>query len=293
MSQTTLVSTEQLAQRMAEWRIFDCRHDLAKPNLGEEQYREAHIPGALFAHLDRDLAAPRDGRNGRHPLPYPGAFIAWLGLQGLRPDDQVVCYDAGNGTLAARLWWMLRWWVGHDAVAVLDGGLAKWLAERRPVTAEVPRFPHTQYPVRMRHDTAVGVGFVQTHPKDVVLLDARAPERFRGEKEPIDPIAGRIPGAKNRFCAENIGAEGTFKAPETLKKEFLDILGNLPAGGAATRPSFLAWFDDSTTTFPNSETLRPFLSAISLCQTSPISGKSRSSTVSSIPENSIHIDFDG
>lgn len=225
---TTLVSTENLEKNISSWRVFDCRHDLAKPQLGEQQYGEAHIPGALFAHLDRDLSAPRDGRNGRHPLPYSGAFIAWLGLQGLRPDDQAVCYDAGNGTIAARLWWMLRW-AGHDAVAVLDGGLAKWLAERRPVTANVPHFPHTQYPVRMRPDTAVGIGFVDRHPKDVVLLDARSPERFRGEKEPIDRVAGHIPGAKNRYCMENIGAGGTFKAPEVLKKEFRDILGNVPA----------------------------------------------------------------
>jgi thiosulfate/3-mercaptopyruvate sulfurtransferase len=119
---------------------------------------------------------------------------------------------------------MLRW-VGHDAVAVLDGGLAKWLAEGRPVTAEIPRFPHTLYPVRMRPDTAVGVGFVQKRPKDMVLLDARAPERFRGEKEPIDPVAGHIPGAKNRYCVDNLTAEGVFKNPETLRREFAEVLG--------------------------------------------------------------------
>ena len=228
MSLTTLVSTDQLEQRLDDWRIFDCRHDLAQPQLGEQQYGEAHIPGALFAHLDRDLSAPRDGRNGRHPLPYPGAFIAWLGQQGLRPDDQVVCYDAGNGTFAARLWWMLRW-AGHDAVAVLDGGLAKWLTERKSVTGHVPHFPHTQYPVRMRPETAVGIGYVQTRPKDIALLDARSPERFRGEKEPIDKVAGHIPGAMNRYCIDNLGAEGTFKAPEVLQKEFLALLGDLPA----------------------------------------------------------------
>jgi thiosulfate/3-mercaptopyruvate sulfurtransferase len=228
VSLTTLVSTDQLEQRLDDWRIFDCRHDLAQPQLGEQQYGEAHIPGALFAHLDRDLSAPRDGRNGRHPLPYPGAFIAWLGQQGLRPDDQVVCYDAGNGTFAARLWWMLRW-AGHDAVAVLDGGLAKWVAERKSVAAHVPRFPHTQYPVRMRPETAVGIGYVQTRPKDIALLDARSPERFRGEKEPIDKVAGHIPGAMNRYCIDNLGVEGTFKAPEVLQKEFLALLGDLPA----------------------------------------------------------------
>ncbi len=229
MVHTTLVSTENLEENLSSWRIFDCRHDLAKPQLGEEQYLAAHIPGALFAHLDRDLSAPRDGRNGRHPLPYPGAFIAWLGQQGLQPEHQVVCYDAGNGSVAARLWWMLRW-VGHDAVAVLDGGLAKWLAEGRPVSSPLPSFPRTQYPVRMRPDTAVGVGFVEQRRRNMLLLDARAPKRYRGEEEPIDRVAGHIPGAKNRYVADNLSAEGTFKKPGDLKKEFLEILGDQPAG---------------------------------------------------------------
>ncbi|HWD21967.1 MAG TPA: rhodanese-like domain-containing protein, partial [Burkholderiales bacterium] len=124
---SSLISTAQLADHRG-WRIFDCRHDLANPDLGEQQYREGHVPGALFAHLDRDLSGRKTGTNGRHPLPERGAFIAWLGRQGLQPSDPVACYDAGSGAMAARLWWMLRW-VGHDPVAVLDGGLAKWLAE--------------------------------------------------------------------------------------------------------------------------------------------------------------------
>src|SRR6267142_3453015 len=170
MAYTTLVDTGQLEKHLSSWRLFDCRHDLGKPQLGEQQYREAHIPGALFAHLDRDLAAPRDGRNGRHPLPYPGAFIAWLGQQGLRPHDQVVCYDAGNGTIAARLWWMLRW-VGHDAVAVLDGGFAKWTAEGRPVSADVPRFPPSTFPIRVRAEMAVEVSAIAKNPRQRPLLD--------------------------------------------------------------------------------------------------------------------------
>jgi thiosulfate/3-mercaptopyruvate sulfurtransferase len=228
MASSPLVSTAELAQHLDDWRIFDCRHDLARPQLGEEQYRAAHIPGALFAHLDRDLSAPRDGRNGRHPLPYPGAFIAWLGQQGITPEDQVVCYDAGPGTNAARLWWMLRW-VGHEAVAVLDGGLAKWLVEGRAVTAHVPRIAHSSYPVRLHPETTVGVGFVERAPKDVLLLDARAPERFRGEKEPIDRVAGHIPGAKNRYSNDNITADGVFKKPEQLRAEFAQVLQNVPA----------------------------------------------------------------
>ena len=226
---TTLASTEELARHLEDWRIFDCRHDLARPDLGEAQYREAHIPGALFAHLDRDLSAPRDGRNGRHPLPYPGAFIAWLGQQGLAPEHQVVCYDAGGGTVAARLWWMLRW-AGHDAVAVLDGGFAKWRAEGRPVSDRIPRVAHTAYPVRLRPGASVGVAVVAQAPKGSLLLDARAPERFRGEKEPIDRVAGHIPGAKNRYCIDNLTAVGIFKRPEQLKAEFAEVLrGARPA----------------------------------------------------------------
>jgi thiosulfate/3-mercaptopyruvate sulfurtransferase len=223
MGHATLVSTENLEKNLSSWRIFDCRHDLSKPDLGEQQYREAHIPGALFAHLDRDLSAPRDGRGGRHPLPYPGAFLAWLGQQGLRPGDQAVCYDAGSGAVAARLWWMLRW-VGHDAVALLDGGLAKWLAEGRSTTAVVPRVAHTSYPARSLSERVVGADFIE-HQKKLLLLDARAPARFRGEHEPIDPVAGHIPGAKNRFCNDNIGPDGTFKSSEALQREFRDIIG--------------------------------------------------------------------
>jgi thiosulfate/3-mercaptopyruvate sulfurtransferase len=224
MMHATLVSTQQLEENLAAWRVFDCRHDLMKPDLGEQQYREAHIPGAAFAHLDRDLSAHRDGRNGRHPLPYPGAFLAWLGQQGIRPEDQIVCYDAGGGVTAARLWWMLRW-VGHDAVAVLEGGYAKWTAEGRPTSTQVPHHEHESYPVRLRADMVVGVNAVQK-ARDKVLLDARAPARYRGEQEPIDKVAGHIPGAKNRFCNENLTPQGTFKAPATLREEFKAILGN-------------------------------------------------------------------
>jgi thiosulfate/3-mercaptopyruvate sulfurtransferase len=221
---TTLVSTQELAGH-PEWRIFDCRHDLAKPDLGEQQYREAHIPGALFAHLDRDLSAAKTGKNGRHPLPDPGAFIAWLGVQGLKPSHQIVCYDSGNGSMAARLWWMLRW-IGHEAAAVLDGGLAKWLAEGRAVTAEVPRFAHCAYPVKhLLRTAAVDVSEVEKRREQMFLLDARTPARYRGEQEPIDPVAGHIPGAKNRFNGDNLSPQGTFKSPAELRSELQALLG--------------------------------------------------------------------
>jgi len=220
---TTLVSTEELAAHPG-WRVFDCRHDLANPGLGEQSYAEAHIPGALFAHLDRDLSAPKTGANGRHPLPEPKTFIAWLGKQGLKPEDQVVCYDGGPGAMAARLWWMLRW-VGHESVAVLEGGMKKWLQEGRPVTADVPQFNAAPYPGKAKASMHAGLAIVEKKLKRAMLLDARAPVRYRGEQEPIDPVAGRIPGARNRFNNDNLQADGTFKPAATLKQEFLAVLG--------------------------------------------------------------------
>jgi thiosulfate/3-mercaptopyruvate sulfurtransferase len=217
---TTLVSTEELANH-PEWRVFDCRHDLFKPDLGEAQYRESHIRGALFAHLERDLSGTKTGKNGRHPLPEPERFCAWLGRQGLRRSDQVVCYDANNGSMAARLWWMLRW-VGHEAVAVLDGGLAKWLAEKRPVSADIPAFPSSEY--RLERQPR-GLTTAAEVPASGLLLDARAAARFRGEQEPIDPVAGHIPGAKNRFNGDNLSPQGTFKSPDELRREFASIVG--------------------------------------------------------------------
>jgi thiosulfate/3-mercaptopyruvate sulfurtransferase len=235
MSGSTLVSTAALAAELAEassrpsgrWRLFDCRHDLMQPGLGEAQYRESHLPGALFASLERDLSAPKDGRNGRHPLPDPGAFSAWLGRQGLKREDRVACYDSANGAMAARLWWMLRW-VGHENVAVLDGGFAKWTKEGRPVTTEVPRFPPTRYPAHVRSNAAMNVHEVEKLLSRSLLLDARAPARWRGESEPIDPVAGRIPGAKNRFNLENVQPDGTFKSPDQLRSDFAKVLGNRP-----------------------------------------------------------------
>ena len=221
---TTLVSTEELAGH-PEWRLFDCRHDLAKPALSEQQYGEAHIPGALFAHLDRDLSAPKTGKNGRHPLPDPKNFISWLGKQGLKPEDQVVCYDGGPGVMAARLWWMLRW-MGHDSVAVLDGGMAKWLKEGRPVTTEVPEVAPHSYPGKAKTSLVASVALVEKKLRKAALLDARAPVRYRGEQEPIDPVAGRIPGAKNRFNNDNLSPEGIFKKPDVLRAEFEPILSD-------------------------------------------------------------------
>ena len=221
---SVLVSTAELEENLAHWRVFDCRHDLMKPELGEEQYRQGHIPGALFASLERDLSGKKTGKNGRHPLPDPQDFEKWLETTGLTPKDHVVCYDAGPGAMAARLWWMLRW-IGHDQVAVLDGGFAKWTKEGRAVTLDVPLFTAFNYPIKRRKDLAVDVRAVEKDLGKALLLDARAPARYRGEQEPIDPQAGRIKGAKNRFNMDNLSADGVFKDKASLKKEFSGVIG--------------------------------------------------------------------
>jgi thiosulfate/3-mercaptopyruvate sulfurtransferase len=223
-----LASTEELARHPA-WRVFDCRHDLLKHELGEQQYRQSHIPGARFAHLERDLSAPKSGRNGRHPLPDPASFIAWLGAQGLTPADTVVCYDAGPGSMAARLWWMLRW-VGHDAVAVLDGGLAKWVKEGRALTADVPTFAATTYAGKVNAGMAVDVAHVARNLGKELVLDARAPARWRGEAEPIDPEAGRIPGSRNRFNSDNLTGEGVQKPAAHLGRVFEFVIAGRAPG---------------------------------------------------------------
>lgn len=218
-----LVSTDELAQN-PDWRIFDCRHDLANPDSGLAEYEKSHIKGAVFAHLDRDLSAPKTGKNGRHPLPEMQDFVRFLEKSGILPTDRIVCYDAGPGANAARLWWMLRW-AGHGWAMVLDGGFAKWVAEGRPVTADAPLITGTKYKGKAERSRSVALPTVERQLRKLALLDARAPERYRGEKEPIDPVAGRIPGAMNRFNTGNVKADGTFKDPEELKEDFLSVIG--------------------------------------------------------------------
>ena len=225
---TALVGTDVLAQHLVDpdWIVFDCRHDLAAPERGRAEYAQAHVPGARFVHLDEDLSAPKTGKNGRHPLPDPEQLARKLGEAGVDSRKQVVAYDAQGGMVAARLWWLLRW-LGHLPVAVLDGGWNQWTAENRPQTAEVPRPQPARFPGDARNDCWVGSHFVREHVNDetTILIDARAPDRFRGQNETIDPVGGRIPYAHNRFYRDNLDASGRFKAPEVLKSEFRGVLG--------------------------------------------------------------------
>jgi len=228
----TLITTEDLAARLgaSDLVVCDVRHDLAQPDAwGEAEYRRAHIPGALFVHLDRDLSGRKTGTNGRHPLPTPESAAGTFGRLGIDAHKQVIVYDQGSGMYAARLWWMLKW-LGHAAAALLDGGFAKWVSEGRPASTEaaVPRAAHFTISRVMPTVNATGVA-ASLARRSLTLIDARVPERFRGEIEPLDPIAGHIPGARNRPYANNLQPDGTFKPPLALREEFMTLLAGTPA----------------------------------------------------------------
>jgi thiosulfate/3-mercaptopyruvate sulfurtransferase len=231
---TTLISAPQLRELLAAGTppvILDTSFDLADTSAGERSHRDGHLPGARYAHLDDDLSAPKTGRNGRHPLPAREAFAETVGRWGIAPDTQVVVYDRQGGAYAARGWWMLRW-LGHAAVAVLDGGLAAWQDAGGALEsgAVVDGAAAPPYPAREPLAALIDAAGLAAQLGTVTLLDARSPERFRGEAEPIDPIAGHIPGAHNRFHKENLGADGRFKPPRELRAAFAALAGEEPAG---------------------------------------------------------------
>jgi thiosulfate/3-mercaptopyruvate sulfurtransferase len=220
---TTLVSVGELAANLsnAHWLVVDCRFDLAQPAAGEAAYRVSHVPGASYAHLDRDLSSPITAQTGRHPLPDPERFAATLSGWGVTPDTQVIAYDADNGMYASRLWWLLRW-VGHRAVAVLDGGFKAWTTAQLPTSTEIPARPPSRFEARPNRDLWVDAEQVQARvqQRDWRLLDARAPERFAGKVEPLDSVAGHVPGARNHPFATNLAADGRFGAPEELRRRY-------------------------------------------------------------------------
>jgi thiosulfate/3-mercaptopyruvate sulfurtransferase len=227
--QTTLVTPALLARHLEDphWIVLDIRHDLMHPERwGEDQYRAGHVPGAVFMHLDRDLSAPKTGRNGRHPLPSAYHAAATFAKAGVASEAQVVVYDQNNGMYASRAWWMLRW-LGHRAVALLDGGFDRWVREGRPVSTDIPSPRETSFTPSKPLPVADAREILASLPKHaLVVVDARAPERFRGETEPLDPVAGHIPGARNRPFAANLDIDGTFKDAHTLRREFDELLGD-------------------------------------------------------------------
>lgn len=230
-SYTTLIDVAALAA-CREALIVDCRFDLADTARGEAAYAQGHIPGAVYAHLDRDLSHAATTDHGRHPLPSPARLVSVFGQWGITPGRQVVAYDAGNGMFAARLWWMLRY-LGHDAVAVLDGGLEAWVAAGHPLETE----PHRAEPVTFRGRPRAERLVLLAEVVDAVakrpslaceLVDARDPERYRGEVEPLDARAGHIPGARNHCFRKNLDSRGRFLPPALLREAFVGSLGTLP-----------------------------------------------------------------
>ncbi|HUD27265.1 MAG TPA: sulfurtransferase [Novosphingobium sp.] len=235
MVHETLIGVDALRDLLAsgsEVLVLDCEFDLGAPDAGQAIYARGHIPGARYAHLDHDLASPPDGGNGRHPLPAPVAISAWLRAQGLRKGQQVVAYDGSGGAWAARAWWLLRW-LGHAPVAVLDGGKAAWVAAGLPLEAGTP-------PRAASGDFEAGPSLVPAPVTaaevlaniatgDAQVLDARDPSRFAGNPNPLDPIAGHIPGARNRFFRDNLGPDGLFRSADDLAAQFAALLEDTPA----------------------------------------------------------------
>lgn len=219
----SLISTSELADRIGtrHLKVYDVRADLADPAEGQRRYDAGHIPGAVFVDLEKDLTG-REGP-GRHPLPRPEEFSATVRRIGVNPTDLVVAYDDNGGAWASRLWWMLRS-LGHANVRVLDGGFPKWEAEKRPVTRAVPRpVPGDFATVREWRWVVDRHAVARTN---ATVIDARSPERYRGETEPIDPVAGHIPGAINLPYAANLAPDGTFLPADELRRRFAAVGAN-------------------------------------------------------------------
>jgi thiosulfate/3-mercaptopyruvate sulfurtransferase len=232
MNYTTLIPAAALKSHVDDphWKIFDVRHDLFDLGAGLRAYEAGHITGAQFAHIDTDLSGAKTSSNGRHPLPpreeLAERFRAW----GIDDDNQIAAYDAHGGQFAARLWWLARW-LGHTAVAVLDGGWSAWLAEKGAVESVTPAHRRGTFKANAPVVRVVTSDDVLRAIGDAsqLLIDARMPERYRGEQEPIDPVAGHIPGALNRPWSQNLTSEQRFKSPDALRAEFGELLGARPA----------------------------------------------------------------
>lgn len=227
MSFSTLIEAEQLAAHLDDndWVIFDCRFDLGDTAKGRREYDAGHIPGACYAHLDQDLAGPIVPGSGRHPLPDADTFIAWLASQGVSNSSQVVVYDDGAGAFASRLWWMLRHWLGHPAVALLHGGWEAWQQAGLPVETAARHPLPGEFSARPDAEAVIGTEqLAAALQQDAVrLLDARMPPRFKGELEPLDPVAGHVPGAVNLPFMVNL-ADGRFDDANSLRQRYLAAL---------------------------------------------------------------------
>ncbi|TEU01579.1 MAG: sulfurtransferase [Anaerolineales bacterium] len=230
MSYTTIITPKQLEPHLEEvnWAIFDSRFDLLQPQWGEKHYLIEHIPGAVYVHLDHNLSAPKNGTNGRHPLPDIEVIAEYFSGLGIDDGTQVIVYDSRGGGIAVRLWWMLKY-LGHEATAILDGGFPEWNRLGLPVRTNRESRVSRQFKPRLNPDLKVGADEVLERilQDSSLIIDSRAPERYRGEEEPFDPIAGRIPGAVNRFWQTNLDADGRFRDPDVLRAEFDSLISEI------------------------------------------------------------------
>jgi thiosulfate/3-mercaptopyruvate sulfurtransferase len=229
MNHRTLISAPELHHfSQPDWVIIDCRFSLANSEAGSYAYRHGHIPNARYAHLDNDLSAAITDRTGRHPLPYFKELAKKLGAWGVSNHSQVVVYDNAGGAFAGRLWWLLRA-LGHDNVAVLDGGIKQWQQQGYELTTALPRIKSASFRAYLNDNLWLTAGEVENQlaRKAITLIDARTPERYRGEQEPIDPVAGHIPYALNRTFQRNLNAQGLFLAPDQLRAQFKQLIGEV------------------------------------------------------------------
>lgn len=234
---TTLISPQQLAEHLTKpnWVIFDCRFSLADAERGRRDYQTSHIFKAIYAHLNDDLSGPIvPGVTGRHPLPDVESASQFFSQSGLDQTSQVIAYDDAGGAMAVRVWWLLRW-LGHQAVALLDGGWQKWLADGYPTTSEPPIVTPRVFVPQVRSDMWLTseVVLAQLNDPHFKLFDSRNADRYRGENETIDPIAGHVPGAISAPYADNLNHDGTFKPVEQLRARFEALLGDTPADHTA------------------------------------------------------------
>jgi thiosulfate/3-mercaptopyruvate sulfurtransferase len=228
MTYTTLVSTDTLNQQLnnSNWVIIDCRFSLADTEAGAKAYRHGHIPNARYAHLDKDLSSAITDFTGRHPLPNFSLLAKKLGDWGINNNSQVVAYDDAGGAFAGRLWWLLKC-MGHDKVAVLNGGIKQWQKQGLPITTTLPTVKPATFRPYVNETAWLNALQVQNNlaQRAICLIDARTPERYRGEQEPIDPVAGHIPGALNRAFQLNLDSNGLFLPAEQLREQFKRLIG--------------------------------------------------------------------
>ena len=227
MRYTTVVSAEQLAEHLSDpnWIVFDCRFTLTNTEAGKLAYQQSHIPGARYVHLDNDMSSPVTSHSGRHPLPDVNLLSEKLSNWGVDSSKQVVVYDDSFGSMAVKMWWLLRW-LGHNNVALLDGGLPKWMKQKHPVSVDLPQIIPAQFIPHLHEEMVANTSEVEGARKERcrMIVDARPEQRFAGEREPLDKVAGHIPGAVNWVFEENLDFDGTYLPADELREAYLKLL---------------------------------------------------------------------